>query len=167
MNNPFRLLVIACGTNYGEPPPNEHCVYLAHYEPHASRYGVAGRDPVANPHYDESLRPLDGRNPIIRDFIFQDREAQWRRQRLDKHLVWLFETVSSKQRCEIPELVGASYEVDGISVHEPYVIVTLCTGGKHRSQAFAVYISEKATELAAEFGIELVMDVVFRDEGKE
>jgi RNase adaptor protein for sRNA GlmZ degradation len=167
MNNPFRLLVIACGTNYGEPPPHHHCVYLAHHEPWASLYEVAGREPVANPHYVESLRPLDGQHPSVRDYIFQDREALWRREKLDKHLVTLFETVCSEQRCEIPELVGASYEVEGIVVHEPYVIVTLCTGGKHRSQAFAIYISVKATELAAEYGIELEVDVVFRDEGKE
>jgi len=167
MNSPFRLLVIACGTTYGKPPPHDHCVYLAHHQPYAKLYGVEGRPPVANPHYVESLRPLDGQHPSVRDYIFQDREAHWRRQKLDKHLVWLFETVSSKQRCEIPELVGATYEVDGIVVHEPYVIVTLCTGGKHRSQAFAMYISEKATELAAEHGVELEVEVLFRDKGRE
>jgi len=166
--NTYRLRVIACGTNYGVPPPHDKCYYLGHHEPYASRYGVSGRPPVVNPHYDENLRPLNGRHPVIRDYIFRDEEAQWRRQKIDEDLVALFEGVCSGQRRWIPDRVCGCREEDGdLVVDDALVIVTLCTGGKHRSQTFAVYISEKASELAAGVGVELVVETVFRDEGRE
>lgn len=165
--NTFRLQIIACGTNYGEVPPCHKCYYLGDHEPWASRYGVAGRKPVVNPHYDPSLRPLNGRDRIIQDYIFADAEAQWRRQRIEEDLVALFESICSEQRRWILEPVCFEGEAEELVAADTYVIVTLCTGGKHRSQSFAVYISEKASELAKVSGVELVVELTFRDDGRE
>jgi RNase adaptor protein for sRNA GlmZ degradation len=165
--NTFRLQITACGTNYGEVPPCHKCYYLGHHNPWAKLYGVAGRKPVINPHYDPCLRPLNGRDRTIQDYIFADAEAQWRRQRIDEDLVVLFESIRSGQRRWIPELVCAEGEVEELAIDDTYVIVTLCTGGKHRSQTFAVYISEKASELAKVSGVELMVSLAFRDDGRE
>jgi RNase adaptor protein for sRNA GlmZ degradation len=128
---------------------------------------VSGRKPVLNPFYKEHLRPLTGRSPIIRDYIFADEEARWRRQNIDRDLVVLLQSTCSERRRRIPERVSAGHELYEPEPDDLYVIVTLCTGGKHRSQAFAVYITEKAMALAQQHGIELDVNVVFRDEGKE
>jgi RNase adaptor protein for sRNA GlmZ degradation len=167
MSNALRLKVVACGTKFGEPPKNHVCYYLAHHEPWATLYGVEGRDPVINPFYVDALRPLDGRDPRIRDYIFADEEAIRRRQRIDNDLVALFEQVCSGQRRWIVSSASADCEECVFEEDNLFVIVTLCTGGKHRSQAFAVYIAEKAAELAQTRGIELQLELVFRDESKE
>jgi len=166
MSNVFSLRIVACGTNYGEPPTHDVCYYLGHHEPWASRFGVAGRKSVINPYYDENLRPLTGRHPIIYDYIFADEEAQWRRQRIDTDLVRLFDSVRAGQPHRVLESVDADANLP-MQEDDVYVIVTLCTGGKHRSQTFAVYISRKAQSLADDLGIELNIDLVFRDDGRE
>jgi UPF0042 nucleotide-binding protein len=72
---------------------------------------------LPNPHFVEGLRPLDGRDSPVRDFIFQHAESEEFLRRLKELLQFLL----------------PCYEREG----KAYLTVAIgCTGGRHRSVAF-------------------------------
>ena len=72
---------------------------------------------LANPHFVEGLRALDGRDPRVREFIFARQESQELLRRLRELLQFLL----------------PCYEREG----KAYLTVAIgCTGGRHRSVAF-------------------------------
>jgi RNase adapter protein RapZ len=83
---------------------------------------------LPNPHWVESLRPLDGRNPQVRDYVLQSPDAQAFLEELRR----LF------------ELTLPAYEREGKS----YLSIGVgCTGGRHRSVAIAEELAKTFTEL--------------------
>ncbi len=99
----------------------------------------------ANPNFTPHLKPLDGRDPRVRDFVFSDGGAE---MFLDK--------VS-----DILDFVVGVYK----GKDKPYLNVAIgCTGGRHRSVAVADELSGKlAGKLKAVSGIK----VSHRDIGKD
>ncbi len=72
---------------------------------------------LANPHFVEALRPLDGRDARVREFIFEHAESRELLTRLQQLLEFLL----------------PCYEREG----KAYLTVAIgCTGGRHRSVAF-------------------------------
>ena len=72
---------------------------------------------LANPHFVEGLRALDGRDPRVRDFIFEHEESRELLRRFRELLQFLL----------------PCYEREG----KAYLTVAIgCTGGRHRSVAF-------------------------------
>jgi UPF0042 nucleotide-binding protein len=71
---------------------------------------------LPNPHFVDGLRPLDGRDPRVREFIFQHAESRELLRRLQELLRFLL----------------PCYQREG----KAYLTVTVgCTGGRHRSVA--------------------------------
>jgi UPF0042 nucleotide-binding protein len=72
---------------------------------------------LPNPHFVEALRPHDGRDPEVRDFVFKHAESNELLARLKELLTFLL----------------PCYEREG----KAYLTVAIgCTGGRHRSVAF-------------------------------
>jgi UPF0042 nucleotide-binding protein len=72
---------------------------------------------LANPHFVEALRPLDGRDSRVKDYIFARDESRELIERLKDLLKFLL----------------PCYEREG----KAYLTVAIgCTGGRHRSVAF-------------------------------
>jgi UPF0042 nucleotide-binding protein len=78
---------------------------------------------LANPHYDDTLRPLDGRDDAVGDFIRKDEGFQGFKDRLTAFLEPLLPRYAQE---------GKSYLTIGIG----------CTGGRHRSVFVAVELAE-------------------------
>lgn len=99
---------------------------------------------LPNPHWIPELRPHDGRDEPVRDYVLSQEGAEEFLTRYG----------------ELLRLVGAGYRREG----KRYLTVAVgCTGGKHRSVAIA-------EELARRMRIEdpsLQVDVVHRDVGRE
>lgn len=79
---------------------------------------------LPNPHWDESLRPLTGHDPKVRDYVLETSSGSDFVDRIDDLLVSL-----------LPQ-----YEAEGRS----YLTVAIgCTGGRHRSVAVAEELAER------------------------
>ncbi len=79
---------------------------------------------LPNPHWDESLRPLTGHDPAVRDYVVERAQAQ---SFLDQ-----FERL-------VADLLPA-YQAEGKS----YLTVSIgCTGGRHRSVAVVEELAER------------------------
>ena len=82
---------------------------------------------LPNPHWEETLRPLTGHDPLVRDFVLERGQAS--------DFVDRFESL-------IASLIP-SYEAEGKS----YLTVAIgCTGGRHRSVAVAEEIARRLRE---------------------
>ena len=82
---------------------------------------------LPNPHWDETLRPLTGHDPAVRDFVLERAQASDFLDRFDDLM-----------RSLLP-----SYESEGKS----YLTVAFgCTGGRHRSVAVAEELSRRLRE---------------------
>jgi RNase adapter protein RapZ len=83
---------------------------------------------LPNPHWVEELRPLDGRDPAVRDYVLDREETQAFLGELRR----LF------------ELTLPAYEHEGKS----YLSIAVgCTGGRHRSVAIAEALADLLEEL--------------------
>jgi RNase adapter protein RapZ len=99
---------------------------------------------LPNPHWIPELRPHDGRDAPVRDYVLSQEGAE-------EFLV---------RYGELLRLVGAGYRREG----KRYLTVAVgCTGGKHRSVAIA---EELARRMRTE-DPSLQVDVVHRDVGRE
>jgi UPF0042 nucleotide-binding protein len=97
---------------------------------------------LPNPHWVPELRPLTGRDAVVRDYVLSQRGAK---EFLDAYT-------------EVLRLLAEGYEREG----KHYVTLAIgCTGGKHRSVAMA---EQFANRLRGE-GIEV--QVAHRDLGRE
>jgi UPF0042 nucleotide-binding protein len=97
---------------------------------------------LPNPHFVEGLRPLDGRDRRVRDFVFGHEEARELLARLRDLLAFL-----------VP-----FYEREG----KAYLTIAIgCTGGRHRSVAFV----EELRDVLA--GLGYAPTVVHRDIDRE
>jgi UPF0042 nucleotide-binding protein len=97
---------------------------------------------LANPHFVDELRPLDGRDPRVRDFIMKHAESHELLERLESLLKFL-----------VP-----AYQREG----KAYLTVAIgCTGGRHRSVA----ITEELRRFIESLG--LVPNVLHRDLDRE
>jgi RNase adapter protein RapZ len=72
---------------------------------------------LANPHFVEGLRPLDGRDPRVREFIFSRDESRELLRRLRELLAFLLPCYAREGKAYLTVAIG-------------------CTGGRHRSVAF-------------------------------
>ena len=72
---------------------------------------------LPNPHFVEGLRPLDGRDPRVRDFIFEAPESRELLARLKALLYFLLPCYQREGKAYLTVAIG-------------------CTGGRHRSVAF-------------------------------
>ncbi len=72
---------------------------------------------LANPHFVEDLRPLDGRDPAVSDFIFGHTESRELLRRLKDLLGFLLPCYRREGKAYLTVAIG-------------------CTGGRHRSVAF-------------------------------
>jgi UPF0042 nucleotide-binding protein len=93
---------------------------------------------LKNPHFVEDLRPKDGRDPPVRDFVFSFPEAQEFVTRYEALLNFLLPRYLQE---------GKAYLNVGIG----------CTGGQHRSVAIAEELATKIT------GSEYLVSVKHRD----
>lgn len=83
---------------------------------------------LRNPHYDPTLRPKDGRDQDVRDYIAQD-------DKFDK----FFNIIKSQMA-----LMSSAFDAKG----QRYVTLAFgCTGGKHRSVALAEMIAAEVSEM--------------------
>jgi UPF0042 nucleotide-binding protein len=83
---------------------------------------------LRNPHYDPTLRPKDGRDQDVRDYIAQD-------DKFDK----FFNIIKSQMA-----LMSSAFDAKG----QNYVTLAFgCTGGKHRSVALAEMIAAEVSEM--------------------
>ncbi|HVK02579.1 MAG TPA: RNase adapter RapZ [Armatimonadaceae bacterium] len=89
---------------------------------------------LRNPHYDDTLRPRDGRDPDVEAYIQSD-------ERTDSFLERLYDLVGWSLPHYVDE--GKAYLTIGIG----------CTGGRHRS----VFISEKLACFLAERGYRVLL----------
>jgi RNase adapter protein RapZ len=97
---------------------------------------------LPNPHFVEALRPLDGRDRKVRDFIMEGRESGELLRRLEGFL----------------EFVVPAYQREG----KAYLTVAIgCTGGRHRSVALV----EELRPFFERLG--LAVTVVHRDIDRE
>lgn len=85
---------------------------------------------LRNPHYDETLRPLTGKDAAVQDFIEQDDGFAG----FMTHLLALLEPLLPRYRAE-----GKSY----------LTIAVGCTGGRHRS----VFTSETLADALRKKGM--------------
>lgn len=97
---------------------------------------------LRNPHYDPELRPLDGRNPRVADYVAADPDFAG----VFENLRRLLEPLLPRYRAE-----GKSYLTLAIG----------CTGGRHRS----VFIAERLTGWLIEIGV--AASVFHRDVERE
>lgn len=82
---------------------------------------------LPNPHWDETLRPLTGHDPAVRDFVLERSNASEFLDRFDEMLAGLL----------------PAYEAEGKS----YLTVAMgCTGGRHRSVAVAEEVARRLRE---------------------
>lgn len=97
-----------------------------------------------NPHYDEALRPLTGKDASVQEFLLQEPDVRVLLDQLEMMLpVFL-----------------SGYLKHGNN-HEEVVIAFGCTGGKHRSQFFALRaagIITKFLERIAHSGNEVMVE---------
>jgi UPF0042 nucleotide-binding protein len=123
----LRATLISFGYKYGLPVDSDF---------------VADCRFLPNPHWVPELRPLTGRDPEVRDYVFAQTGAN--------------EFVDSYMK--VLDLVAAGYRREG----KRYVTIAVgCTGGKHRSVAV---VEELARRLREE-GVDT--SVVHRDLGRE
>jgi UPF0042 nucleotide-binding protein len=99
----LRISVVSFGFKYGVPA-NANLVFDARFLP--------------NPHYDEALRPHDGRHPAVREFLAKNGEYGDFLAQTSKMLAFLVPLFEREGRSYLTVAVG-------------------CTGGKHRSVALA------------------------------
>lgn len=79
---------------------------------------------LPNPHWEEDLRPLDGRDPAVREFVFTGEDAHRFVAMADEMLGFL-----------VPR-----YEAEG----KAYLTIGIgCTGGRHRSVAIAEELARR------------------------
>jgi UPF0042 nucleotide-binding protein len=97
---------------------------------------------LPNPHFVQALRPLDGRDPRVREFVLQDAESQELLEHLRAFLRFLLPRY---------EREGKAYLTVGIG----------CTGGRHRS----VTLVEELRRFLDELGY--TPSVVHRDLERE
>jgi UPF0042 nucleotide-binding protein len=71
---------------------------------------------LANPHFVEALRPLDGRDPRVRDFILRHEESREMLRRLEDFLGFVLPAYRREGKAYLTVAIG-------------------CTGGRHRSVA--------------------------------
>lgn len=79
---------------------------------------------LPNPHFVDTLRPMSGRDPAVRDYVLNRTETQ----EFLQHFLPLLKTVLPRYQRE-----GKSYLTVAIG----------CTGGRHRSVAIAEWIAEQ------------------------
>jgi UPF0042 nucleotide-binding protein len=97
---------------------------------------------LPNPHFVDSLRPLDGRNPSVREFIFRHDESQELLRRLQDLLEFLLPAYQREGKAYLTVAVG-------------------CTGGRHRSVAMVEELKRFLDGLGA------APNVVHRDLDRE
>jgi len=83
---------------------------------------------LPNPHYDEMLRPRDGRDPAVRAFVLENEEAQAFLYRLTQLLEFLVPRYAAEPKAYLTLAIG-------------------CTGGRHRSVAIAEELAVFLTSL--------------------
>ncbi|MFM2073049.1 MAG: hypothetical protein RLZZ623_3313 [Actinomycetota bacterium] len=82
---------------------------------------------LPNPHWDDTLRPLTGHDPAVRDFVLERAQASDFLDRFENLMVSLL----------------PAYEAEGKS----YLTVAIgCTGGRHRSVAVAEELAQRLRE---------------------
>jgi UPF0042 nucleotide-binding protein len=97
---------------------------------------------LPNPHWIPELRPLTGRDPAVRDYVFAQTGAK---EFVDSYM-------------NVLHLVAAGYRREG----KRYATIAVgCTGGKHRSVA----VTEELARRLREEGVDT--SVVHRDLGRE
>ncbi|MFN3505270.1 MAG: RNase adapter RapZ, partial [Caldimicrobium sp.] len=99
---------------------------------------------LPNPYFIPELKPLTGENKEVQDFLLEKKETQVFIEYIVNFMQWAL---------PLHKKEGRRYVVCGIG----------CTGGKHRSPAIALFISEKLKALLPE--IEIV--VTLRDVNRE
>jgi RNase adapter protein RapZ len=97
---------------------------------------------LANPHFVEALRPLDGRDERVRRFVFTHEESRELLRRLEDLLAFLLPCYQSEGKAYLTVAIG-------------------CTGGRHRSVAFV----EELRAFVA--GLGFAPTVVHRDLDRE
>jgi UPF0042 nucleotide-binding protein len=97
---------------------------------------------LPNPHFVEGLRPLDGRDARVREFIFQHAESRELLARLKALLYFLLPCYQREGKAYLTVAIG-------------------CTGGRHRSVAFVEELRGFLDELG------FVPTVVHRDVERE
>lgn len=97
---------------------------------------------LPNPHFAEPLRPLDGRDARVRDFVLDHPESRQLLARLDELLRFLLPAYQREGKAYLTVAVG-------------------CTGGRHRS----VVVAEELRRLLAAQGVAAV--VAHRDVDRE
>jgi RNase adapter protein RapZ len=73
---------------------------------------------LPNPFYDQNLQPLDGRNDLIKDFVFKDENGQLFMEKVTDLVNFLLPNYLAKGKSHLTIAIG-------------------CTGGRHRSVALA------------------------------
>ncbi|MEW5773156.1 MAG: RNase adapter RapZ [Thermodesulfobacteriota bacterium] len=99
----LKIYLLSFGFKYGQPTEAD-LVFDLRFLP--------------NPHFDESLRPLSGRDRAVVDYVFRTPEGQEFRTRLLEFLNYLLPLYQAEGRYRLTVAVG-------------------CTGGRHRSVAVA------------------------------
>ncbi|MBQ7607097.1 MAG: RNase adapter RapZ [Desulfovibrionaceae bacterium] len=84
---------------------------------------------LPNPYFVESLRPLSGMDPAVSDYVFAEKDAQIYRDKLTDLLAFLLPLMEAEGRYRVTIALG-------------------CTGGRHRSVAFAVALANYLREQA-------------------
>ena len=83
---------------------------------------------LPNPHFVDELRPLDGRDPRVNEFVFKHAESQEYLERLKELLRFLVPFYRREGKAYLSVAIG-------------------CTGGRHRSVAFVEALREFFEEL--------------------
>lgn len=104
---------------------------------------------LPNPHWIPELRPHDGRDDTVRDYVLSQEGAE---EFLIRYI-------------DLLHLVGAGYRREG----KRYLTVAVgCTGGQHRSVAIAEELARRLSHAGADGGSNpLRVKVVHRDVGRE
>jgi UPF0042 nucleotide-binding protein len=100
---PMRVAVTSFGFKHGVPQ-NVDLLFDARFLP--------------NPHWDQELRPLTGRDPAVRDFVFDEGDAEEFVTRIEDLLQFLLPRFEAEGKAYLTLAIG-------------------CTGGRHRSVAIA------------------------------
>lgn len=90
---------------------------------------------LPNPHFDESLRSLSGRDQAVVDYVFRTPEAREFRVRLLEFLAYLLPLYQAEGRYRLTIAVG-------------------CTGGRHRSVAVAEAVFDSLVKSGYEISLE-------------